>query len=154
MRDQQRRETRRRYWWRHGETVPTLRTAIALLSRYIATPRVAKHRLFVWLDRTVLPDSRLYAIARDDDITFGILHSHIHELWSLRTCSWHGVGNDPTYNAQSCFETFRSLTVYNRTVQSMWERASARDIRGLKPAPTMMMLPLPPKGSTHCVKTG
>src|SRR5439155_16089734 len=20
--------------------------------------------------------------------------------------SWHGVGNDPTYNAQSCFETF------------------------------------------------
>jgi hypothetical protein len=21
-------------------------------------------------------------------------------------CSWHGVGNDPTYNAESCFETF------------------------------------------------
>src|SRR6266508_3317940 len=24
----------------------------------------------------------------------------------LATCSWHGVGNDPTYNAHSCFETF------------------------------------------------
>ncbi len=24
----------------------------------------------------------------------------------MATCSWHGVGNDPTYNAQSCFETF------------------------------------------------
>ena len=37
---------------------------------------------------------------------FGILHSRIHEIWSLGTCSWHGVGNDPTYNAASCFETF------------------------------------------------
>ena len=106
MRDQQRREIRRRYWWRHGETVPALRTAIAPLSRYIATSRVAKYRLFVWLDRAVLPDSRLYAIARNDDASFGILHSRFHELWSLHTCSWHGVGNDPTYNANSCFETF------------------------------------------------
>lgn len=30
----------------------------------------------------------------------------MHELWSLRTASWHGVGNDPTYNTESCFETF------------------------------------------------
>lgn len=27
-------------------------------------------------------------------------------MWSLATCSWHGVGNDPTYNNESCFETF------------------------------------------------
>jgi type II restriction/modification system DNA methylase subunit YeeA len=27
-------------------------------------------------------------------------------VWSLAKCSWHGVGNDPTYNAESCFETF------------------------------------------------
>jgi type II restriction/modification system DNA methylase subunit YeeA len=54
----------------------------------------------------VLPDSRLYAIARDDDTMFGVLHSKVHEMWTLATCSWHGVGNDPTYNAESCFETF------------------------------------------------
>ena len=24
----------------------------------------------------------------------------------LHTCSWHGVGNDPTYNNTTCFETF------------------------------------------------
>ena len=105
-RDKNRRAVRSRYWWRHGETVPALRKALMPLSRYIATPRVAKHRLFIWLSAIVLPDSRVYAIARDDDATFGILHSRIHELWSLATCSWHGVGNDPTYNAHSCFETF------------------------------------------------
>jgi len=37
---------------------------------------------------------------------FGILHSRFHEAWSLRTCSWHGVGNDPTYNSAGVFETF------------------------------------------------
>jgi type II restriction/modification system DNA methylase subunit YeeA len=35
-----------------------------------------------------------------------VLNSFIHTCWSLATCSWHGVGNDPTYNARSCFETF------------------------------------------------
>ena len=48
-------------------------------------------------------------ITRDDDTTFGILHSRVHEVWSLATCSWHGDGEEggrPTYNGQSCFETF------------------------------------------------
>ena len=106
MRDAGQRESRKRFWWRHGETVPAMRREMAGLSRFIATPRVAKHRFFVWLSSHVLPDSRLYAICRDDDATFGILHSRIHEVWSLANASMHGVGNDPTYNAKSCFETF------------------------------------------------
>jgi type II restriction/modification system DNA methylase subunit YeeA len=106
LRDKGRREGRKKFWWLHGETVPALRKSLIPLKRYIATPRVAKYRLFAWIDKSALPDSRLYAIARDDDTTFGILHSRIHEAWSLATCSWHGVGNDPTYNAASCFETF------------------------------------------------
>ena len=106
LREKGRREVRKKYWWRHGETVPALRERISPLSRYIVTPRVAKYRLFVWLDKSVLPDSRLYAFAFDNDAIFGILHSRIHEVWSLATCSMHGVGNDPTYNAKSCFETF------------------------------------------------
>jgi type II restriction/modification system DNA methylase subunit YeeA len=35
-----------------------------------------------------------------------MLHSSIHETWSLGSSSWHGVGNDPTYNIESCFDTF------------------------------------------------
>ncbi len=101
-----RRESYRRYWWRHAEPRPGLRRALAYLSRYIVTPRVAKHRVFVWYHPTTLPDSRVYAIARDDDVTFGILHSRFHEVWALAHASRHGVGNDPTYNNQTCFETF------------------------------------------------
>jgi hypothetical protein len=93
-------------WWLHERPRPELRKALTGLPRYIATPRVAKHRFFVWLPVAVLPDTRLNAIARSDDNTFGILSSRLHEVWSLANASMHGVGNDPTYNAKSCFETF------------------------------------------------
>jgi hypothetical protein len=93
-------------WWVHERPRVSLRQAVLGLPRYIVTPRVAKHRYFLFLDTTILPDTRLNVIARADDTTFGILSSRIHEVWSLANASMHGVGNDPTYNAKSCFETF------------------------------------------------
>jgi type II restriction/modification system DNA methylase subunit YeeA len=61
FRDTVRRNGHRIYWWRHGETRPGMRRKLSTCSRYIATPRVAKHRLFIWLDSSVLPDGRLRA---------------------------------------------------------------------------------------------
>ena len=90
MRQKSRRKAYREYWWRHAEPGSGMWAALDGLSRYIATPRVAKYRLFVWLDARICPDSQLIVIARDDDTTFGILHSRFHEIWSLRrgTMSW------------------------------------------------------------------
>lgn len=105
-RQQNRREAYREYWWRHVEARQGMWKAIDLLSRFIATPRVAKHRLFVWCDARVCPDSALIAITRDDDTTFGILHSRFHEIWSLRLGTWLGKGNDPRYTPTTTFETF------------------------------------------------
>ena len=101
-----RRATRAERWWLHGELGEGLRVASEGLRRYIVTPRVARHRVFAWLPISVFPDSRLFAFARDDDVAFGLLQGRCHGVWSLATCSWHGVGNDPTYNNRSCFETF------------------------------------------------
>jgi type II restriction/modification system DNA methylase subunit YeeA len=94
------------YWWLHQRPRPEMRQALSPLSRYIATPRVAKHRIFVWQDRSVLPDSRLVVVARGDDTSFGILHSRFHELWTLRLGGWHGVGNDPQYTPSLGYATF------------------------------------------------
>ena len=105
-RQQNRREAYREYWWRHVEPRPGMWRALARLPRYIATPCVAKHRLFAWRDVRICPDHKLIVVARDDDTTFGILHSRFHELWSLRLCSWHGKGNDPSYTPTTTFETF------------------------------------------------
>ena len=33
-----------------------------------------------------------------------ILHSRLHELWSLRLCTWLGKGNDPRYTPSTTFE--------------------------------------------------
>ena len=74
------------------------------LPRYIATPTIAKHRLFVWLDARVCPDHQLIVITRDDDTTFGILHSRFHEAWSLRLGT--SLEDRPRYTPTTTFETF------------------------------------------------
>ena len=93
-------------WWRFGRPRVDMRDALRGLSRYIATPAVAKYRLFIWMLGQTLPDQALLVVARSDDATFGILHSRFHELWALRTCTWLGKGNDPRYTPTTCFETF------------------------------------------------
>jgi type II restriction/modification system DNA methylase subunit YeeA len=105
-RDKLRREAYRRSWWRHVEPRPGMWRSLNGLKRYLLTPRVAKHRLFEWADIHFVPDSRLFVFATEDGLLFGLLHSRFHETWSLHTCSWHGVGNDPTYNRESVFGTF------------------------------------------------
>ncbi|HEY9171905.1 MAG TPA: DNA methyltransferase [Verrucomicrobiae bacterium] len=96
---------RRTHWWLLGRTLPDFRDATANLNRYIGTARVAKHRLFVWLDLVILPDSKVIAIAFDDDYRFGVLHSRVHAVWTNATQALHG-GERPTYNPTECFETF------------------------------------------------
>ena len=104
MRQRNRREAYRRYWWRHAEPRPGLWRALEGLSCYIATPTVAKHRLFVWCDARICPDQQLIVIARDDDTTFGILHSRFHEAWSLRLGT--SLEDRPRYTPTTTFETF------------------------------------------------
>ena len=104
MRQQNRLEVHRLEWWRHLRPRPEMWGALDGLSRYIATPRVAKYRLVVWLDARVCPDSATIAIARDDDTTFGILHSRFHEIWSLRLGT--SLEDRPRYTPTTTFETF------------------------------------------------
>ncbi len=93
-------------WWLHGRSRPALRNAISAMQRCIVTPEVAKHRIFIWMDTTTIPDHTCHVIARDDDYFFGVLHSRIHEVWSLAIGNYMGVGNDPRYNSSRTFETF------------------------------------------------
>ncbi|MEK7281442.1 MAG: type IIL restriction-modification enzyme MmeI [Chloroflexota bacterium] len=93
-------------WWIHQRPRPEMREAIAGLElhRFICTPCVSKHRLFVWVPSATLPDHAAIAIARDDDYTFGILHSRVHELWALETGTQ--LESRPRYTPTTTFETF------------------------------------------------
>ena len=94
----------RENWWRHWRPRPAMWQALEGMTRCIATPTLAKHRLFVWLDTRVCPDHQLIVIARDDDVTFGILHSRFHEVWSLRLGT--SLEDRPRYTPTTTFETF------------------------------------------------
>ena len=101
---------RRRYadkWWQHVEPRPGLRSAVEGLCRYVATPRVSKHRLFKWIDGKVVTDSACIALASDEDYFFGILHSRLHELWALAMgTQLREVESGFRYTPTTCFETF------------------------------------------------
>ena len=81
-----------------------MRVALTGLTRYTATTRVSKHRIFVWLPGNTLPDSALIVFARSDDLFFGLLHSRFHEVWALRMGT--RLETRPRSTPSTCFETF------------------------------------------------
>ena len=105
-RDENKRATRREKWWIFGEPINTFRPALRSVRRYIATPETAKHRFFVFLDASILPDNMLINIASSDAFVLGVLSSRIHVTWALSAGGRLGFGNDPRYNKTRCFEPF------------------------------------------------
>jgi hypothetical protein len=91
-------------WWLHQRPRPEMRNALQNLHRYIATARVAKYRLFSWSHPDVVPDSQVVVIARSDDYFLGILHSRLHEIWSLKLGT--ALEDRPRYTPTTTFETF------------------------------------------------
>jgi hypothetical protein len=56
------------------------------------------------MDKLVVPDHQLVAIAREDDYFFGVLHSRAHEQWALRTGT--SLEDRPRYTPTSTLATF------------------------------------------------
>jgi hypothetical protein len=91
-------------WWLHRRAREDLRNMLKNLSRYIATVETAKHRVFVFLEKDILPDNMLVNIALEDGYYLGVLSSKHHVLWALATGGI--LGPTPRYNKTRCFETF------------------------------------------------
>ncbi len=91
-------------WWLHWRSRPEMRAALFGIRRFLATPAVAKHRIWCWVLAGVVTDHALIVVAKDDDFSFGILHSRIHEIWSLRMGT--SLEDRPRYTPTTCFETF------------------------------------------------
>jgi hypothetical protein len=97
---------RRQYWWLFGRKNTELRACLNGLRRYIATPETSKHRYFVFLDASILPDNKLVNIGFEDAYFLGVLSSRVHVAFALAAGGWLGVGNDPVYVKSRCFECF------------------------------------------------
>ncbi|MEI7902739.1 MAG: DNA methyltransferase [bacterium] len=115
-------------WWIYAESRPAMRTAFSDKNRYLATCMVAKHRLFVWLDSVCVPANVVIVFAHADDLFFGLLHSRLHEVWSLRMGT--RLETRPRYTPTTCFETFPFPAPTEEQSQSI--AAAAKELNDLR----------------------
>jgi hypothetical protein len=103
-RDENPRRRVRELWWLFAEARVVMRRSLLGLPRYIVTGQVAKHRVFQWLDASILPDDKLIAVASADALHLGVLSSAVHVGWALAA---GGLLEDrPVYSKSTCFEAF------------------------------------------------
>ena len=95
-----------RLWWLFGKPRSELRPTLAGLSRFIGTVETAKHRIFQFLDASILPDNMIVAIGSDDAFHLGVLSSTLHAEWTLQLGGWLGFGNDNRYSKSLVFDPF------------------------------------------------
>jgi hypothetical protein len=126
-RDHNKRDSYRQKWWTFGEPRGDFRPALDGLARYISTVETAKHRVFVFLEQSILPDNKLVNIATYDAYHLGVLSSRVHVTWALAAGSRLGVGNDPVYVKSRCFEPFPFPTCNEALKERIRELAEALD---------------------------
>jgi hypothetical protein len=124
-RDQNNRPSRRENWWLFGEPISTFRPALAGLQRYITTVETSKHRFFVFLDESILPDNMLINIAIDDAYYLGVLSSRVHVTWAL--AAGGTLEDRPRYNKTRCFDPFPFPDVTDEQKQHIRELGESLD---------------------------
>lgn len=139
-RDQNKRDSYKKYWWIHGEPRKAFRPALHGLPRYIATVETSKHRFFQFLDASILPDNRLVCLALHNSNYLGVVSSKAHTLWAL---AQGGIlGPTPVYNKTRCFETF-PFPVLNdtqkETIGRIAEQLDAHRKRQIEQHPELTM---------------
>lgn len=105
-RNEQKRQTYKEVFWVFAEPRSKMRQSLSGLTRYVATCRTAKHRVFGFLEGDILPDAKLIAVCLDGGEMLAALSSRIHVAWSIAAGAWLGVGNDANYNHAQCFNPF------------------------------------------------
>jgi hypothetical protein len=111
-------------WWLFGKPRQELRPAMERLPRYIATVETTKHRVFQFLDASILPDNMLVVVPSDDAFILGVLSSRAHVAW---TQAQGGTLEDrPRYTKSKCFDPFPFPTTVDLQKQRI--RAIAEDL--------------------------
>jgi len=94
-------------WWQYERPRVDMRKAMAGLNRFITTPGVSKHRIYVWRTPETLCNQGTLVFARDGDCFFGVIHSRFHEVWALaQGTQLREKESGFRYTPTTCFETF------------------------------------------------
>jgi hypothetical protein len=103
-RDKNKRDIRRKYWWRFGETTPALFAALESTTRCLVISRHTKHVIFAFQPTDRVFSEAVCIFILEDNARFSVLQSRIHEPWARLLSS--SMRNDLRYSASDCFDTF------------------------------------------------
>lgn len=105
QRENQNRESRKRFWWRYAEPAPNLYRTINGLERILVRSLTSVHfPTFAFLPSGMVYDQTLLVFASDSYSFFAAIASRLHEEWTL--IEGGSMGETPRYNLRSCFEPF------------------------------------------------
>jgi hypothetical protein len=104
IRDRDKREVRRKFWWRFGETTPALFAALANIPRALITTLHSKDLSFVFVPGNVVFSHALEIFVYDSYGPFCVLQSRVNETWARFFAS--SLGDTFRYTPSDCFETF------------------------------------------------
>lgn len=103
-RDTVTRRSQRERWWQFAETRPGMTAALAPLSRFALAGLTGKRWLVVWGEQGWRPSHAIAAFAFEDDYSFGVLQSSLHDLWARARGST--LKGDLRYSTSNVFDTF------------------------------------------------
>jgi len=103
-RDKNKREVRRKYWWRFGEVAPALYQAIKGMDRVLFNSQVSTHMTFAFLPTNYVYASYGYVYPLQTNAAFCALQNRLHEVWALTFAS--SLEDRLRYTPTDCFETF------------------------------------------------
>jgi hypothetical protein len=103
-RDKNKREARKKYWWKFGERATGLYLTARHLDRCLACSNVSKHSVFAFQPTDRVFAHTLIVFTLPAYAHFGLLQSRIHERWARLQGS--SMRNDLRYTPSECFETF------------------------------------------------
>ena len=122
-RDRNKRDVRRKYWWRFGESAPALYASLAPLDRCVVTTLVSKHLMFSYQPTDRVFSHKLCVFPLGTSCAFAVLQSRIHEVWVRLLSST--LEERLNYSPSDCFENFPfpdvDSTAANPSLESIGE---------------------------------
>jgi hypothetical protein len=98
------REVRKKYWWRFGESTPALFAAVEGLDRVLACSLVSNKIQFAFLPTGYVYSHKLGIFPNSSIKFFVVMQSNVHEVWARQFSST--MKDDVNYSPSDCFETF------------------------------------------------
>jgi hypothetical protein len=95
------------------------------LNRYIATVETAKHRIFGFLNESIIPDNKLVVIGSADAFHLGVLSARVHLVWTAARGAL--LEDRPVYVKSECFDPFPFPTADEFQKQRIQEIAEELD---------------------------